>query len=284
MELETSHVQPQCPSQRGEAAGCPHLAGVIASELNIYFFTAGSPAPARLPFPRWLVLAQPLGKGRGLGPSQPVAGGVELELNCSRTAVTLRLLSPASPVGQIGNLPNATTERGRCCRNSEHGTCSLEPLAERAPSEQSGRCSHDHRPLRRYELSKRAERGSTEPSGRCSHDHCPLSGKRASSEPRPLSGKRASGEPCPLRRYELSKHRPLSPKETFFPESFDLDFESGAHCRNSALFLAERAPSEQSGRCSHDHRPLRRYELSKQAERASSEPCPVRRYESSNKR
>ena len=79
-------------------------------------------------------------------------------------------------------------------------------------------------------------------------------------------------------------------------KAFELDFESGAHCRNSALFLAERASSE--------HRPLRRPELSKQrsepqpslahfrpsepqanirplsGNRATSEDCPLRRQES----
>ena len=54
-------------------------------------------------------------------------GGVELESNCSRPAVTLRLLRPDFLVGQIANLPNAATKRGLRRRNSEHGTWKLEP-------------------------------------------------------------------------------------------------------------------------------------------------------------
>ena len=54
-------------------------------------------------------------------------GGVELESNCSRPAVTLHFLRPISPMGQIVNLPYATTD-GRCCsRNAEDETRNLEP-------------------------------------------------------------------------------------------------------------------------------------------------------------
>ncbi len=45
-----------------------------------------------------------------------------VESNSARTAVNAHFLSPLSPVGKIGNLPNPTIDPSNYGRNSEHGT------------------------------------------------------------------------------------------------------------------------------------------------------------------
>ncbi len=65
-------------------------------------------------------------------------GGVELELNCSRTAVTLRFF-------------RASVASSHPCPLRRY---ELSKLAERATSEQSGRRFPERRPLRRYHIAE----------------------------------------------------------------------------------------------------------------------------------
>ena len=111
----------------------------------------------------------------------------ELDSNRSRTAVTPRFLRPIShlrfrtPLGQIGNMPYATTDQRRRGRNPENETWNLEPSGERASSD-AKRCHHQPRPLRRHGAPKETlAPGGVELQSNCSRTAVTLrfSGKAA---------------------------------------------------------------------------------------------------------